>query len=53
MRSLQIGRVNGIQPCITMTEMTEAADSSEIFVIIFPTTDYHIPQYSYINIKVT
>ena len=36
-----------------MTEMTEAAYSSEIFVIIFLTTNYHIPQYSYLNIKVT
>jgi hypothetical protein len=43
---------NGTQQCITMTEMSEAADSSEIYVIIFPTTNYHIPQYSYLNIKV-
>ena len=48
-----MGRGNGTQQCITMTEMREAADSSEIFVIIFLTTNYHIPQYSYLIIKVT
>jgi len=53
MWSLQMGRGNGTQQCITMTEMREAADSSEIFVIIFLTTNYHIPQYSYLIIKVT
>jgi hypothetical protein len=33
-------RGNDTQQCVTMTE---AADSSEKFVIIFLTTNYHIP----------